>query len=393
MHTYTVADVPCSTDSHPVVSSEELIRRTIRRSDYVSCNEAFIDCRIDGSDKKENYSIVGGGVSQSGAQVVNLREPHGFNVGAAAMPNGVTNNLHLHYTAEVFLNFRGEWRLRWGAGGGDGELLMRTGDIATLPTWIFRGFTNEGSDAGWLFTILGCDETGGIVWDPSIVAAGARHGLYIGADNRLLDVHAGDVIDATTPLLPSISEQDLRALRNWTGQEMAARVVSRDRLSWSSASFLCSVLPGGRAQYAQVIGYGMTESRHDVPPVHNPHGFSVAWLRASTGEGLLTHRQQEPSVYVVYSGRWRVTLNRGSDEVATEIGPDDTISIPSGAWRRLEALSDGPAELVVVHGGDARVRLEWDLEIRRRARSAGLALDAGGYLGSAAVIAISARDD
>ena len=46
----------------------------------------------------------------------------------------------------------------------------------------------------------------------------------------------------------------------------------------------------GRARFAQVIGYGMTEDRDQVPPVHYPHNFNLGWLRAERGEGMLTHR-------------------------------------------------------------------------------------------------------
>lgn len=375
------------------VAAAELERRTIRRSDYLSCNTAFIDCKTPGSDTKENYSIVGSGVTQNADQVINLEQRHGFNVGAAAMPHGVTNNLHMHYTAEVFLNFRGDWLLRWGTGGADGEHKLRDGDIATLPTWIFRGFTNVGRDDGWLFTIPGFDNTGGIIWDPSIIAEAAVHGLYIRADNQLLDTAKGDIVDGSTALLPTIGADDLAELRTWTAEEMAGRIVSLDDLNWSDLPFLCSRLGGGRARYAQVIGYGMTENRHLVPPVHHPHGHNIAWLQADRCEGLLTHRQSQPQVLIVYSGRWRVTLNTGADTVVTEIGPDDTLSVPEGAWRRFEVLSDETAQMVVVNAGDGRVRLDWADDVVSAARAGGLARDAGGYLGSAAVIAMSALDD
>ena len=109
----------------------ELDRRTIRRSDWVSCNSAFIDCRTPGSDRKENYAFIGAGVSQNADQFVNLTEQHGYNVGAAGMPNGVTNNLHLHFTAEVFINFGGTFRLRWGVDGKQGEYVSHDGDVIT----------------------------------------------------------------------------------------------------------------------------------------------------------------------------------------------------------------------------------------------------------------------
>ncbi|WP_234419491.1 hypothetical protein [Lelliottia sp. WB101] len=88
--------------------------RVITPDEMVSCNLAFIDCKLPGSHLKQNYSFIGPGVTQSSAQVVNIPEPHGFNIGAAAMPKGVTNNLHLHFTAEVFLIHEGTWRFRWG---------------------------------------------------------------------------------------------------------------------------------------------------------------------------------------------------------------------------------------------------------------------------------------
>ena len=51
------------------------------------------------------------------------------------------------------------------------------GAIVTVPTWIFRGFTNIGADDGWLFTALGFDNTGGIVWAPTIMRGAREHGL------------------------------------------------------------------------------------------------------------------------------------------------------------------------------------------------------------------------
>ena len=90
-----------------ILTSSELARRHIRRAQYVSCDEAFVDVRLPGSTPKENYSIVGPGVTQNASQVINLREAHGFNIGAAGMGAGITNSLHLHFTAEVFHCLRG----------------------------------------------------------------------------------------------------------------------------------------------------------------------------------------------------------------------------------------------------------------------------------------------
>jgi quercetin dioxygenase-like cupin family protein len=370
----------------------ELRRRTIRATDYVSCDEAFIDCRTPGSDRKENYSIIGSGVTQSGDQVVNLTEPHGFQVGAAAMPSGITNSLHLHFTAEVFVNTRGDWRIRWGIDGRDGEFTCLPGDIVSVPTWIFRGFTNVGPADGWLFTVLGFDETGGIVWGPSVLDDARGHGLHLATSGRLVETAPGAPPPPGVEVVAPMADADRVHLRRPTADQMRGRVVTPADLRWSDRPFLCSGLPGGRAEWAAVIGYGMTEDRDQEPPIHNPHNFAVAKLRAAAGEGVLAHRHGVPQALVVTAGRWQVALGGEREGVATEIGFEDTLSVPAHAWRSFTALEDG-AEAVVVTGGDARVHLEWAPEVRAAARARGVVRDAGGYVAPLSVVGGATRDD
>lgn len=370
----------------------QLGRRVIRKADYVSCNQAFIDCRTPGSDQKENYSIIGPGVTQNAQQVVNLREPHGFNIGAAAMPGGVVNSLHLHFTAEVFLNWQGTWRVRWGADGTDGDFLFEEGDIVSVPTWIFRGFTNVGDRYGWLFTVLGFDNTGGIIWGPSVLREAEGHGLYLTVDNELVDTVAGDPVPHTAELVPPMEQADIDKLRRWTAEQMAERVVRQQDLDWSARPFLCSELPGGGAELATVIGYGMTEDRDQAPPIHYPHNCNVAWLRAAAGEGVLQHRHGESQVLMGYRGRWEIVLVDGTETETTVLEPYDTISVPAHAWRSFTALG-GDAQMLVVNSGDGRVHLEWPAESVRHAIDKGFAADAAGYVAPWNVVRYSTLDD
>jgi mannose-6-phosphate isomerase-like protein (cupin superfamily) len=380
-------------DPEVVVSEEQLAERTIRRSALVSCDNAFIDVRTPGSETKENYALIGPGVSQSSDQFVNLRVPHGYNIGAAAMPNGVTNNLHLHFSAEVFLNFRGDWNFRWGTDTIDGELVSSEGDILSIPTWIFRGFTNVGVDDGFLFTVLGQDDTGGIIWGPSVLRDAAGHGLYLRADNTIVDTAAGQPLPEEDELIRPMTDEQIARLRHYSVDEMRRRVVTPADRRWSEAPFVCSGLPGGGARLALVVGYGMTEDREQEPPITNPHGFSVAWLGAAPGEGMLRHRHAVSSVLMVKSGRWRVTLNEGAEERSVELADWDTLSVPEGAWRRIECIGDTDGELVVVNGGDVRVRLEWAPEVVAAARAAGVALDSNGYVAPYELVSHAVADD
>jgi quercetin dioxygenase-like cupin family protein len=200
--------------------------RLVRHSDMVSCSVAFIDCKLPGSTLKENYSIIGAGVTQSDDQVVNIEEDHGFALGAAAMPNGVTNNLHIHYTAEVFIIFRGEWLFRWGADGTGGEIVGRAGDIVSMPTWIFRGFTNIGPDDGWIYTALGGDDTGGIIWHPTILNGAAEHGLFLSKNNMLVDLSKGDARPPEDDLIRPVTPEFIGTLRRYSVDEMRGRVTA-----------------------------------------------------------------------------------------------------------------------------------------------------------------------
>jgi len=60
--------------------------RTVRYGELRPCFDAFIDTRTPGSNKKENFTIIGPGVSENPNQHVHITEPHGFNVGGVNPP-------------------------------------------------------------------------------------------------------------------------------------------------------------------------------------------------------------------------------------------------------------------------------------------------------------------
>jgi mannose-6-phosphate isomerase-like protein (cupin superfamily) len=383
------------------VTAEEITRRTILRKDWVPCKAAFIDCRTPGSDRKDNYSFIGMGVSQSSEQFVNLVEPHGFNVGAAGMPNGTVNSLHMHFTAEVFINFGGDYLLRWGADGSQGEYHSVDGDVISVPTWVFRGFTNIGADDGVLLTVLGQDDNGGIIWGPQVLEEAAAHGLYLTADNRLVDTVAGEAVPDDVALIRPMPQHEIDKLDVITVDQFRERVVTAAERVWVSRPFLCSDLPGGGAELSLVIGHGMSEDRRAAPRVTNPHSFDLAWLRATPGEGVLTHRVNEPVVLVVKAGRWVVDVGTGDDAHVVELGPQDAFSVPRGAWRSLRMVDDeggvavdpGTGEMLLVTGTDARTRVEWAPAVVAAARDAGVVIDPDGYRAPASVLVTATEDD
>jgi len=338
--------------------------RHIKRSDYTSCTVAFIDCKKPGSDLKENYSIIGPGVTSSSDQVINLPEPHGFNIGAAAMPHGITNNLHVHFTAEVFIVQKGEWTFRWGSNG-ENTMVGREGDILSVPTWIFRGFTNAGTDDGWLFTVLGGDNTGGVIFHPDIIREAANYGLYISKDNTLIDTFAGDPVPEESDTTPPMPEEHVKQLRDISLEQMQQRVVAESQRDFKPA-FIDASLEGCGVELAPVIGAGITQNREHQAPIQTPHGFSIEWLRMQPGQTLSPHTLDEKMVIIMRKGSIRLQLNSEKDVIVT--------------------LSDEPAEALLVVSGDHRKMPQFADDVLRSAHGNDRGLDAGGYVAFASLL-------
>ncbi|MBB6262639.1 quercetin dioxygenase-like cupin family protein [Paenochrobactrum gallinarii] len=367
------------------LSAELAQKRHVERSDYVSCTVAFIDCKKPGSHLKENYSIIGPGVSSSSDQVVNLPEPHGFNIGAAAMPNGITNNLHIHFTAEVFINFRGQWTFRWGSDG-ENEFVGNEGDILSVPTWIFRGFTNTGPDDGWLFTCLGGDNTGGVIFHPEIISEAAQYGLYISNKNMLIDTERGDVKPSENDLIAPMAAADVEKLRGWSPEQMRRRIVTEADRDFRPA-FIDQALPGCGAELAPVIGAGITQNRDHTAPITNPHGFSMEWLRLAPRQKLSRFRIAEKMVLIARHGSVSLVLNETGD-VKIALGAWDTYSVPSDVWREIQNGSDQTIEILLITSGDNRKQPEFAADVLAQAKTNGLALDAGGFVADAHLLPV-----
>jgi len=226
------------------------------------------------------------------------------------------------------------------------------------------------------------------------------YGLHLTADNRLIDTVAGDVVPPDVPLIKPMAQRYIDELTTYTPDELRERVIQPADRVYRERSFLCTGLPGGNAELSLGIGYGMTEDRRAVPRLHEPHGFNLAWLRATAGEGMLRHRHHQTQVVIVKSGRWQVTLNEGDATQTTVLGPQDTLSVPAGSWRQFAVVEAGEdaatadtGELLVVNSGDGRVRLEWAPDVIEAAFDAGWMLDPNGYLAPVAVMITATEDD
>ncbi len=361
-------------------TTAELRNRLIRRADLVANDVAFIDYRIPGCTPKHNYALIGPGVAQGSKQFVNLQEPHGFNLGAVNVPYGVTNPPHLHFTAEVFICFRGDWAVQWGADG-ENEARITAGDLVSVPPWIYRGFRNVGVDDGFLFAVLGRDNPGGILWAPSVVKAGQDNGLYLTDDNRIIDTVVGEKLGASDRLFAPMTPGEIAALRQYSGTEMERLVVRHRDLRWSTRALLGAIDAG--VSLAPAMGHGMTEDRTHIAPVMDHSGFSIEWLRLAPGATLARHRLTEKQVLVALSGQVDMQVEDAATSTAIALGPWDTYSMPAHAWRTIRNAADADCVLMLVTPGDGRKRVEWSDEVTAAAKHAGWAIDPNGMIAPA----------
>lgn len=367
-----------------MITPEALAERHIPFSSLRYSTEAFVDYCIPECTPKYNYALIGPGVSQNPNQPINLREPHGFQVGAVSMPHGKTNPAHMHFTCEVFICVRGNWRVRWGFNPEDLHAEIGEGDIVSVPTWIYRGFTNVGVDDGFMFTALGGDHTGGVLWGPTTLAAAAERGVRLTEDYRIVDASRGDTLQPHEKLLQPMTPEEIAALRRWSPAEMAQRIVRHADLAWSTHGFLDSALPGGGAQLAPVIGLGISQDRNALAPVANAHGLSIEWLRIPPGGQVSRHRLREKQVLIAKAGVLELgvetTAGERSHRLHGEAAAWDSFAVPAEVWRTLRNPGATEARALVLTAGDQRKRIEWDAGVVESAARQDLAIDANGYV-------------
>ncbi len=319
------------------MTPQEMENRIVRYGDLKPCKTAFIDAHTPGSDQKENFTIIGGGVSESPDQHVHISLPHGFNIGAAGQPPKCRNSLHDHRTAEAFFVLSGRWRFFWGRYGTAGEVTLEKGDIFNIPTGIFRGFENIGTDYGMIMAILGGDDAGGgVMWAPQVIEDAAVHGLILAETGKLYDTKKGEQLPEGVKPMPLMSAEELAKRPEPTTAEVLPNHVAR---YWDMVAYAdrkpCKVI-------------GQTGLLKDKP------GFEVDFVtRASATANKHTH--DRPSVLMPVKGHWRVDWDGGSSVLA----PGDTMSVPENLAHSAVPSMTGEAALYHIVATDDPAGLTW----------------------------------
>lgn len=316
----------------PLAAAE---RRIVRYRDLVPCRDAFIDTRSPGSDRKENFTIIGPGVAENPEQFVHISEPHGFNIGGARQPPGCLNSQHSHETVEVFYVHTGQWRFMTGEHADDGEVRLGPGDLISIPTRLFRGFENVGEDIGFLWAVLGGDDAGHVLWAPYVFDMARDYGLVLLENGSLVDTARGEVVPEGARIMPVTSREQIAALGRADSAQLEACVLRGE-----------SVRPGGLFAGEPGVAERLLVG---AAPIDWPHGFTIIESRLAAGSALPRHRLDVADVWFVQQGALEIAIG----EALTRCGPGDTVTVPRHAERAVRNIGEGEAVLVQVRGGDA----------------------------------------
>ena len=329
------------------VSYAEMRRRLVRYADLIPCKNAFVDTRTPGSDRKENFTIIGPGVSESPDQHVHIAEPHGFNIGAARQPGGCLNSQHSHDTAEVFVVHLGRWRMLFGPEGRDGHVDLGPGDVISIPIHMFRGFEKLDEGLGFLWAVLGGDDPGKVTWAPQVFELAETYGLKLLKGGRLIDTTVGETLPEDAELERPPSAVEIAALRTPDPEKLADCVLAGTEMKGEPKS----PLAGEGVEECPVITCAATGDGFAPGPIAGwwPHGFALRCLRLASGAEVPRHIREEEEVIFLHDGALEVAWDGGE----LVMGAGDTLTLPVGLARRFRASSSEGATAYVVRGGES----------------------------------------
>lgn len=310
--------------------------RAVRYQDLKPCTNAFIDTRSPGSDKKENFTVIGPGVAENPDQHVHISIPHGFNIGGARQPAGCLNSQHSHLTEEVFVVHTGKWDFIAGVNADDGRVTLEAGDIISIPMDVFRGFEclegiTEGDrdNLGYLHAVLGGDDPGRVLWAPKVFEMAKEFGLILMDDGSLVDTTLGEDVPEGKEAMPVTTQEQIDEHRVVSSTAMENIVIRKQDFDWRKDTAL-SKFDG--VEEVSLVGGASPEEGIQASKLGWEHGFVVRGLKLQAGASIPAHVRAEEEVIFVHQGKIKITV----DGETIELGAGDNFTTPIDSIRSFE---------------------------------------------------------
>ena len=329
-----------------------LEERAVRYKDLRPCTKAFIDTRSPGSDKKENFTVIGPGVAENPEQHIHIKIPHGFNIGGARQPANCLNSQHSHLTEEVFVVHTGKWDFISGVNADGGRISLDTGDIISIPMDIFRGFecteglpSGEHQGLGYVHAVLGGDNPGRVLWAPAVFEMAKDFGLVLLEDGSLVDTTVGESVPEGKKAMPVTNAQQIAEHRSIDSIALKKTVIRASEFDWRNDTALAQF--DGVSEVSLIGGDSMEEAI-TASKLGWKHGFVVRGLKLQAGASVPAHRRAEEEVIFVHQGVLNVTV----DGEAISLVEGDNFTTPVDSTRSFINASDSDTVCYITRRGD-----------------------------------------
>ncbi|MGR3678523.1 MAG: cupin, partial [Paracoccaceae bacterium] len=217
------------------------------------------------------------------------------------------------------------------------EFVAEEGDIFNIPTGIFRGFENIGTDYGMIMAVLGGDDAGGgVTWAPHVIEEAKAHGLILGENGVLYDTKNGEELPHNVSPMPLLTEDQIKDY-----PEVPVENVVRDYVAryWDLMA-LSAKKP------AKVIGTnGLLK---DKP------GFEVDFLTRGSAVTEAV-KVDEPVVLMPMRGSWRISID--GTEVVLSNG-DTALVLPGESYSAAPSMT-GEASLYRITATEDSAGATW----------------------------------
>jgi mannose-6-phosphate isomerase-like protein (cupin superfamily) len=211
---------------------------------------------------------------------------------------------------------------------------------------MFRGFEKVDEGVGFLWTILGEDDPGKVLWAPAVFEAAADHGLRLTKGGRLIDTSSGDYELREVEVAGPPDPDSIRELRTPSMEELQSCVVTED----AARAHPGAGLTGDGVREVSLIASRSTRDGFGPGPIVGwwPQDFNLRRLTLATGAYIPLHVRQEAEVLLMHGGSVEVRWADG----AVMLSAGDIFTVPIGLPHSFRNTSSALADIFVVRGTD-----------------------------------------
>lgn len=167
------------------------------------------------------------------------------------------------------------------------------------------------------------------------------------------------------------------AQKDWTPEEMEKRTARFSRLKARPMTFLDAALPEYERDIYNIIGAGVSEEPGEPEPeITAVEGFNIQMAKVPPGNGNALHSHDTVEVFFFMDGKWEVRFGPNGENLVV-LERFDFISVPAGLMRCFKNISDQPAHMFSVLGGDDAGQLTWHPALVETVRRKGYVIENG----------------